>query len=331
MAIVADGLTKSFGDTRAVDGLGLRVPRGQPFGLVGPDGAGKTTILRLLASLLLPDAGSATVLGYDIRRQADAIKDHIGYMPQRFALYGDLTVEENLTFFASLYRVPSREWQERANRLLAFSGLQDFRARLADNLSGGMKQKLALACTLIHRPSLILLDEPTTGVDPISRREFWQILYGLLRDGITIVVSTPYMDEAERCQQVGFVSGGRILRSGTPAELKAGLSYHILELRGPGLSPLRRRLQQIPGVVDAQPFGDALHLAVEDPATTSARVKDALADAGVGQVEIHAVSPSMEDVFFHLVRNVTAGTRRSAQAPTPPAESPREASSPGDQ
>ncbi|MCL4535172.1 MAG: ABC transporter ATP-binding protein [Bacteroidetes bacterium] len=303
LAIVADNLSKRFGTTVAVDGLSLEVKRGQAYGLVGPDGAGKTTAIRLLAGLLLPASGSVQVLGTDVVRYPERIKERIGYMPQRFALYGDLTVDENLTFFARLYQVPREEWASRADRLLSFSGLHPFRHRLADNLSGGMKQKLALACTLIHRPELILLDEPTTGVDPVSRREFWQILYGLLQDGITVLVSTPYMDEAERCNMVGFIIRGRIRLAGTPAELKSGLPYRLLELRSPAISTARRVVATVPGVLDVQPFGDALHLAVSDPASAVPIVQAALEHDGVAVHSLREVAPSMEDVFFQMVRS----------------------------
>ncbi|MCL5025416.1 MAG: ABC transporter ATP-binding protein [Chloroflexi bacterium] len=308
LAIVADGLSKHFGATIAVDGLSLQVRRGQAYGLVGPDGAGKTTTIRMLAGLLLPTRGSVEVLGTDVVRYPDRIKDHIGYMPQRFALYGDLTVDENLAFFAKLYQVPRSEWTARADRLLSFSGLHPFRGRLADNLSGGMKQKLALACTLIHRPDLILLDEPTTGVDPISRREFWQILYGLLQEGITILVSTPYMDEAERCHVVGFIIQGRIRLVGTPAELKAGLPHRMLELRSPDITTARRLLASVPGVLDVQSFGDALHLSVDDPASAMPAVQAAARSAGIVVHSLREVAPSMDDVFFQIV-SPTRGTR----------------------
>ncbi len=302
LAIGIDGLRKHFGPTVAIDGLSMRVRRGEAYGLVGPDGAGKTTTMRTLAGVLLPDGGSVQVLGKDVVRSPEQVKEHVGYMPQRFALYGDLTVDENLAFFATLYQVPRDQWASRADRLLSFSGLHPFRHRLADNLSGGMKQKLALACTLIHRPELILLDEPTTGVDPVSRREFWQILYGLLQEGITILVSTPYMDEAERCHTVGFIIEGRIRLAGAPAELKSALPYRILALRSPDIAAARRVLATVPAVLDIQPFGDALHLAVGDPATAAPAVETALQSAGVDLRSLRQAPPSMDDVFFQMVR-----------------------------
>ncbi|MBA4358637.1 MAG: multidrug ABC transporter ATP-binding protein, partial [Desulfovibrio sp.] len=209
-AITATALAKSFGPTRAVDGLSLSVAAGEAFALVGPDGAGKTTTLRMLCGIMDPDQGSATVLGLDIRHRSEEIKERLGYMPQRFGLYDDLTVDENVAFYADLYRVPRKERDQRVPQLLQFAGLAPFRQRLARNLSGGMRQKLGLACCLVHTPELLLLDEPTCGVDPVSRREFWQILYRLLQDGLTIVVSTAYLDEAERAGRVALMHQGRI-------------------------------------------------------------------------------------------------------------------------
>jgi ABC-2 type transport system ATP-binding protein len=300
--IETTGLRKSFRSTVAVDDLSLQVRRGQAYGLVGPDGAGKTTTLRLLAGLLNPDAGSATVLGIDVTRYPDRIKEHIGYMPQRFALFGDLTVDENLAFFASLYQTSGAEFETRSARLLSFSGLHQFRGRLADNLSGGMKQKLALACTLIHRPKIILLDEPTTGVDPVSRREFWQILYGLLQEGITILVSTPYMDEAERCHTVGFMAQGRLRLVGAPAELKTKLPYRILELRTSSVAAARRALSSIIDLLDIQPFGDVLHIAVMDPVSGIPLVQAKLQQENISVQSLRVVVPTMEDVFFQMVK-----------------------------
>jgi ABC-2 type transport system ATP-binding protein len=302
-AVVATGLSKRFGHTLAVDRLSITVERGKAYGLVGPDGAGKTTTIRLIAGLLSLDSGSVQVLGIDVGRNPDAVKDRIGYMPQRFALYGDLSVDENIAFFGNLYQVPRRQWQTRADAVLSFSGLAPFRRRLAGQLSGGMKQKLALACTLIHQPDLILLDEPTTGVDPVSRREFWQILYGLLRQGITILVSTPYMDEAERCNTVGFISRGSIRLFGAPAELKASLPHAVLEVRANPQAAVQRLVQHLPAVADAQPFGSALHLSVYDAGAATRQIEEAIHGQNVQLLQIRQVAPSMEDVFFQLARD----------------------------
>lgn len=217
-------LSKSFGQTLAVNGLSFDVGRGEVFGLIGPDGAGKTTTMRMLTAIMEPTSGSATVLGFDTRRQPDAIKERIGYVAQRFSQYGDLTVAENIEFFADLFQVPLDGRLERTQRLLAASGMEPFTERLARDLSGGMKQKLALMCALIHTPEALFLDEPTTGVDPVSRQEFWTILYELVAQGMTLVVSTPFMDEAERCHRIGLMHRGRMLAMGTPDEIASGRS-----------------------------------------------------------------------------------------------------------
>jgi ABC-2 type transport system ATP-binding protein len=301
-AIETEDLSRSFGAIIAVDRLNLRVRRPEIMGLVGPDGAGKTTTLRMLAGILVPTSGQGRVLGFDIARQAEEVKARIGYMSQRFSLYADLTVQENLAFFADLYQVPRAERDARTAALLEFARLTPFRRRRAEYLSGGMKQKLALACTLIHRPQLLLLDEPTTGVDPVARREFWSILYRLLTQGQTILVSTPYMDEAERCSRVGFLAAGRLLTVGTPNELKAAYPHQVMELRARPAGPAAAVSRQVPGVLDVQTFGEALHLVVEDAAATLAPVRAALEQAGLEVVQIRAVAATMEDVFMALLR-----------------------------
>ncbi|HEX2922757.1 MAG TPA: ABC transporter ATP-binding protein [Chloroflexota bacterium] len=299
-AVETDGLRKSFGAVEAVRGLKLTVRRGEIYGLVGPDGAGKTTSLRMLCGVLAPDSGVARVLGYDISSQTEGLRARIGYMPQRFSLYGDLTVMENLAFFADLFEVGKREWEERSARLLAFSRLQPFAGRPAEFLSGGMKQKLALACTLIHEPDLLLLDEPTTGVDPVSRREFWRILYSLLGQGVTILVSTPYMDEAERCNTVGFMAGGRLVVSGSPKELKAQVGREILELRAEPRRAAMVVARKIPGLEDVRVFGDLLHLVTADAACAEEATRRALEAEGIEILGLRRISPSMEDTFMSL-------------------------------
>jgi len=306
-AVETEHLTRSFGDVRAVDRLELRVRRPEIMGLVGPDGAGKTTTLRMLAGILLPSAGSALVLGYDVVHRAEEVKAHIGYMSQRFSLYADLSVEENLAFFADVYRVPRGEREARMAELLDFARLTPFRRRRAEFLSGGMKQKLALACTLIHRPQLLLLDEPTTGVDPVARREFWSILYRLLTQGQTIVVSTPYMDEAERCSRVGFMAAGQLLTVGTPNELKAAYPHQILELRARPADLAAAAARTAAGVRDAQLFGEALHLVVEDARAAQGPVRDAVAAAGLEVLSLRPVGATMEDVFMALLRSPSPG------------------------
>ena len=264
-AIQTEHLTRRFGDLAAVDDLTLSVAEGEIFGLVGPDGAGKTTTMRLLTSIMEPTSGDAWVAGFHIVREAERIKENIGYMSQRFGLYPDLTVMENLDFYADVYDEPRRGRGEKIDRLLGFSNLTPFRRRLAGNLSGGMKQKLGLACALIHTPKVLFLDEPTNGVDPVSRRDFWRILYQLLQERVTIFVSTAYLDEADRCHRVGLMHRGRLLACGTPAELKRLMRGTILEIRTEqpreAVPVLKQRL---PGASIGL-FGDRVHVVVARP------------------------------------------------------------------
>lgn len=301
LAIETTGVWKRFGEVEAVRGLDLRVRRGEIHGLVGPDGAGKTTTMRILCGILAPDSGRALVLGHDTTAESEMVRKRIGYMPQRFSLYGDLTVMENLAFFADLYGVPKREWGERSAELLAFSRLTPFAGRLAEYLSGGMKQKLALACTLIHRPELLLLDEPTTGVDPVSRREFWRILYSLLGRGVTILVSTPYMDEAERCNTVGFMAAGSILVSEAPNELKRMVGREILEMRAEPRRAAMLAARRVPELEDVRVFGDLLHLVTTDARRAEEATRAALEGNGIRIVSLRRIEPSMEDAFMSLM------------------------------
>src|SRR5262245_42349095 len=279
-AIETTGLTRSFGAVRAVDGLELRAPAGRIYGLVGPDGAGKTTTLRILCGALRPDGGRASVAGIDGVKDPEEVRRHLGYMPQRFSLYGDLTVRENIRFFADVYRVPRAEQAALTARLLEFSRLAHFQDRRADALSGGMKQKLALACTLIHRPRVLLLDEPTTGVDPVARREFWDILRDAVnQDGMTVLVSTPYMDEADRCHIVGFMRDGKILASDTPRNLQKLIPGVVLEVQAAPRHQAEQALRGMAGVRDVQVFGDRLH-AVAAAAPDEADLRAQLAAAG---------------------------------------------------
>lgn len=306
LAVDTIGLCKSFGEVEAVRGLDLAVRRGEIYGLVGPDGAGKTTTLRMLCGVLAPDDGRILVTGHDVAGESERVRERIGYMPQRFSLYGDLTVLENLAFFADLYRVPKREWEERSAWLLAFSRLEPFVHRLAEFLSGGMKQKLALACTLIHEPELLLLDEPTTGVDPVSRREFWRILYSLLGQGVTILVTTPYMDEAERCNTVGFMAGGRLVVSGTPNALKRQVGREILELRAEPRRPALLAARSVAELEDVRVFGDLLHLVAADPERAGAATRRALEAQGIDVLSLRRIEPSMEDAFMSLTGKPSA-------------------------
>jgi ABC-2 type transport system ATP-binding protein len=313
LAIEARGLTRRFGRLTAVNGIDLVVERGRIFGLVGPDGAGKTTTIRMLCGIIRPTAGTATVAGCDVMRQTDRLRDRIGYMSQRFSLYGDLTARENLLLFAELFGVARREREARMADLLRFSRLTGFQNRRADQLSGGMKQKLGLACTLMHRPEVLFLDEPTTGVDPVARREFWKILSDLLQQGTTIFVTTPYMDEAERCSQVAFMANGRILAAGTPEELKTRLDQAVIALRGRPRDAARQVALTLPGVSDVQIMGDVLHLYVDDAGRREPELRAALDQAGVTTLTLRPVKPSMEDVFVSLTKDSRQKAESSSQ------------------
>lgn len=306
-AIEASGLRKQFGARVAVDGVDLQVRRGEIYGLIGPDGAGKTTTIRMLCGVLELGAGSARVAGCDVQRDRDTLRERIGYMSQRFSLYPDLTVIENLTFFADLFGVSRAERAELVPALLKFSDLTDFHERPAGLLSGGMKQKLALACTLIHRPEVLFLDEPTTGVDPVARREFWRILYGLLKQGVTVFVSTPYMDEAARCHQVAFMSEGRLLIVDDPRNLQQQLQQTVIELKAMPLEQARAVARATPGATAVQTFGTTLHLLTAAPDQSEAALTPALRQAGVEVRALRRIVPSVEDVFVALTQKPGGG------------------------
>jgi ABC-2 type transport system ATP-binding protein len=299
--ILVEGLSKSFGDLTAVDDLNLRVSPGESFALVGPDGAGKTTTIRLLCGIMDPERGRAQVLGYDTVRASENIKEHIGYMPQRFGLYDDLTVAENLDFYADIYRVPKADRQTRVPELLGFADLARFQTRLAANLSGGMRQKLGLICTLVHRPRIIFLDEPTFGVDPVSRREFWQILYQLLVSGITIFLSTSYMDEAERAHRVGLLHRGRLLLADTPRAVKESFQGELLEARNGNLHAAKRILTGKPLVRQLLLMGDRLMITVEQSFMALRPLKEHLEGAGLTDITLKVAEPGLEDVFVQVI------------------------------
>ena len=295
-------LTRSFKSLTAVDGLNLAVHRGEIIGLVGPDGSGKTTTIRMLCAIMNPTEGSARVAGFDTVAEPEQIKRRIGYMAQRFNLYGDLSVTENLDFFADVFQVRGRERRDRKERLLRLAQLTEFRTRRAAHLSGGMQKKLALACTLIHQPEIILLDEPTTGVDPVSRREFWDILTELHLQGITIFVSTPYMDEAERCSRVALMYQGRIIVCDEPERIKGLVAGDLVELRPSNLRLAEEIVAGVDGVLEVQTYGDLLHVFVDDLAARQASLLDALRVADVRVIDLRQTRPRMEEAFISLVR-----------------------------
>jgi ABC-2 type transport system ATP-binding protein len=305
-AILFDRVVKRYGSLRALDGLSFEVPAGQMFGLIGPDGAGKTTTIRVLCGLLHADEGRVRVLGHDPVREHGAITRSVGYFSQRFSLYGDLSIDENVAFFAEIHGL--RRYDDRRQRLLDLTQLTPFRSRLADRLSGGMKQKLALACTLIHEPRVIVLDEPTTGVDPVSRREFWKLLSEFLQMGITIVISTPYLDEAERCARVALLHEGRLLALDTPDALRAGLHGHIVEVIAEQQERAAEVAGALQGVQDVQTFGERMHVRFGPGADGGSvtRVTSALAAAGLHARGAREVPPSLEDVFIARL-TATAG------------------------
>jgi drug efflux transport system ATP-binding protein len=306
-------VTRAFGRTRAVDGLTLSVGRGEMFGVIGPDGAGKTTTLRLICGLLAPDSGTVRLLGVDPVRSHHTATASIGYLSQRFSLYGDLSIDENIAFFAEIHGV--RDFAARRTRLLELTGLDPFRDRLADRLSGGMKQKLALACTLVHEPPILVLDEPTTGVDPVSRREFWKLLAEFLSQGLTLVLATPYLDEAERCTRVALLNGGRLLALDVPARLQAAMSGVILEVVA---APARRALRVLRDRIGAdrvQLFGDRLHVRADSDQAGPALAAD-LERAGFSPVHVRAILPTLEDVFIERL----AGRDRAAAPSSGPAD-----------
>lgn len=293
-------------DRPAIDTIDLTVESGQLYGLVGPDGAGKTTLLRILSTVMEPTSGSAQLAGFDVMKQSEDVRALLGYMPQAFSLYPDLTVMENLKFFADINGVSAQKQKTRIAELLEFARLTEFTTRRSENLSGGMRKKLALACALIHDPKILLLDEPTTGVDPVSRRELWRLLSKVIQQGVTVLVSTPYMDEAERCNTVSIINQGRILISGAPAELEAQLPFRIVEVKAKPRRTLRAVADRTKGVTSWRAVGDRLRLSVSDPAKIMPRIEDELKKDGAEISILREASLLMEDVFIHLVEKQEA-------------------------
>lgn len=301
-SIQTTNLSKRFGSLTAVKNLDLEVKTGEIFGLVGPDASGKTTTLRMLCGILPPDGGEAKVAGYDIARETEALKEKVGYLPQRFGLYGDLTVLENIDFYADLYQVPKKERKRRIERLLRFANLEPFGDRKAQNLSGGMRQKLGLICALIHTPQILFLDEPTTGVDPLSRRDFWIILYELLKEGVTILFSTSYLDEAERCNRIGMIYEGELLIADTPSAVKAQMKGTILDLRTENNQRSIKKLEGIESIQGLVLSGDKIHVLVEDAQEGQRVIREAMKREGMQILGLMAVRPSLEDAFVSFVR-----------------------------
>jgi ABC-2 type transport system ATP-binding protein len=308
-AIVVQGLTKSFPGVHAVDHLNFEVRPGEIFGLVGPDGAGKTTTMRMLAGVMPPDEGGATVAGFDIVADPEGAKHCLSYMPQRFGLYEDLTVEENIRFYADLFGVKKAEREARSAQLLQAAGMSEFCKRLAGKLSGGMKQKLGLVCALIHRPNVILLDEPTTGVDPVSRRDFWRILYELISEGVAILTSTAYLDEAERCHRVALLHQGKLLFCDTPVNLKAKLGKDVLSLTSSEPRPMRDLLEHAEGISSLVLTGDGLHVVVDSAVRRIPEFEAKLKNAQISFDAIRQVTPTIEDLFVDAVTSGDGAAR----------------------
>ncbi|MFZ0743675.1 MAG: ABC transporter ATP-binding protein [Terracidiphilus sp.] len=300
-AIVAEGLTKTFPGVRAVDSLSFEVSSGEIFGMVGPDGAGKTTTLRMLAGIMSPDAGTASIAGINVVLDPERAKHFLSYMPQRFGLYEELSVDENIRFYADLFGVKRNDREKRSAELLRAAGMGEFRKRFAGNLSGGMKQKLGLVCALIHRPRVVLLDEPTTGVDPVSRRDFWRILYELLAEGVAILTSTAYLDEAERCHRVALLHQGKLLFCDTPANLKGRLHKSILVISSQAPRSARDTLEGAPGISSLVVHGDGLRVVVDDAIRRIPEFEARLKHAQVQFDSIQQVAPTIEDLFVDAV------------------------------
>jgi ABC-2 type transport system ATP-binding protein len=306
-AIEATQLSKRYPsqpkDHPAIENIDLSIPTGTLYGLVGPDGAGKTTAIRILASVMEPTSGQARIGGFDVVRQAEKARALIGYMPQAFSLYPDLSVMENLNFFAEINGVSKARRKSRIDELLDFTRLGEFTKRRSEHLSGGMRKKLALACALIHEPRVLLLDEPTTGVDPVSRRELWQILSEVILNGVTVLVSTPYMDEAERCNQVSVIYEGKVLTTGAPRELEDKLPFEILEVKARPRKVMREVVGATEGILRWRPVGDRLRLSVNGLDSIEARLASALEDAGAEISILRRAKPTMDDVFIYMVED----------------------------
>jgi ABC-2 type transport system ATP-binding protein len=297
-------LTRKFKENIALDSINLTIQEGELFGLVGPDGAGKTTLLRTLAGLLRITGGEVIEAGCELHKNSEAVKSKIGYMAQEFSLYGKLSVLENLQFFGEMYDVPPAQQKERIPGLLAFAQLTDFTDRRASKLSGGMKKKLALACTLLHQPPILLLDEPTTGVDPVSRREFWNILNDLHLQGTTIVLSTPYMDEADRCSKVGLIYQGKIVECDSPENIRQKIGGEFIKVVTHDWQKAREIIQPLKGVLEVQTYGEALHILVDSAKKRIGQIQKSLHKAKLDILEIRVIKPRMEEAFISLIKKI---------------------------
>ncbi|OGU36196.1 MAG: multidrug ABC transporter ATP-binding protein [Ignavibacteria bacterium GWB2_35_6b] len=297
--IKIENLHKSYDETNAVNGITLSVNKGEMFGLVGPDGAGKTTTIRIMCGLLNPDEGAVSLLGKNIVKEKKSIQKSIGYLSQKFSLYGDLTIDENIEFFAEIHNV--KDFKQRRDELLEFTRLKPFRDRLADKLSGGMKQKLALACSLIHKPEILFLDEPTTGVDPVSRRDFWKILSNLMKEGITILMTTPYLDEAERCNRVAMMDKGKIIALDSPKNIKKSIEKIVVEIV---CSPIRKAYRSIKENTeyDTQLFGDRINVVINSFEKEFSEIEKLLIQNEINIIDKRIVTPTLENVFIYLIK-----------------------------
>ena len=302
IVIKIENLHKSYGDIKAVNGISMQVNNGEMFGLVGPDGAGKTTTMRMLCGLLSPDEGTASLFGKDIAKNRKETQNKIGYLSQRFSLYGDLSVDENIEFFADIHNVTN--FETRRDELLRFTRLTPFRERLADKLSGGMKQKLALACSLIHKPEILCLDEPTTGVDPVSRRDFWKILSDLQKEGVTIIMTTPYLDEAERCNRIALINKGKIISLDTPQNIKASINKEVVEIICDDIKNAYNTLKDNPEF-DMQIYGNRINVGVENYSNDFPQIESILIKSGVKILSHRVVTPSLEFVFIDLIKKAS--------------------------
>ena len=320
LAVYTENVTKTYHGVTALKGVSLEIPYGERFGLIGPDGAGKTTLIRILCSLLSNDSGKVLVAGKDVRTQVRAVRSLVGYMPQRFSLYSDLTVQENLYFYADLFGVTHAARKTKLEELLAFSRLEPFLKRRAGKLSGGMKQKLALACTLIHEPTIMFLDEPTTGVDPLSRHEFWQLLERLTERGITLLVTTPYMEEASRCHRIALMADGKILEMDTPENVRSKYSHSLYEVVTQDPFRAASVLEKLPWVLTVQIFGSGIHLSVEQSQNPQ-QLRDQLTQMGITVMNLRPISPGIEDVFVDRLVNISppvSGGETEGRAPSRP-------------